>query len=50
MSIDRNDYGFVLVAVSNEVVIVGFGASVKINVGNISKDTRRMTNAYSRIL
>ena len=39
-----------MVAVSNEVVIVGFGASVKINVGYISKDTCRMTNAYSRIL
>ena len=39
-----------LVAVSNEVVIVGFGASVKINVGYISKGTRGMTNTYSRIL
>jgi len=32
-----------LVAVSNEVVIVEFVASVKINVGCISQDTHRNT-------
>ena len=54
LNIDRNnwkiDCGFLLVATSNEVVIVGFVGWVMINVGYSNKETHRMTNAYGRLI
>ena len=35
---------------ARELILVGFGVSVMINVGYISKDAHRMTNSYSRLI